>query len=596
INLGNFQNLFQSVNASMIFLLLVSLLSLSGAIDPSICDPIEKEFKRIVDEHKDSGFSSSPCRCFDNESDEGLWIGCTGRTMPLVFDSLKAVEKPVPVTKLHLWDSSANIIPQEFFQSFRPSSLIIERSGVSLIRQGAFLEVAFRLRFLSLPVNQIKEIDPVLFSELQRLEKLDLSRNKLSSLTQYQLSTMKDVTELNLGENAISSIEDSAFVFLPKLKKLILRGNKIASITNATFKGLSNLEELDLSRNEIRSIDLDAFSDMKQLKWLDLGTNRLSALQLRGLTSLQRLLLNNNSIDALKKISLRDLPALNTLSLDRNALTTIRDNDFFDLSTSPALATLAIAANNISYISPEAFEPLGSSLRVLSLQNNELKGLSLNGRPWLAPLRKLERLLLSGNSINMLKDGELPYSLKHLALDHNKLQKIEGGAFEALRLSHLYLNNNHLHHLPKGTFDPLTNDTLQVIDISYNAWQCLCGEEWLGAWLSANSDKDIAIPRRNGCLSEKDCQQPDLKDEEEHSAWITAIAGILAAVSVLILLIIAWLFMEESKPPRSLPPSKEHKARGVNSDRLRLINDRENASNDVVEKRNGSRRVRFDEQ
>lgn len=62
---------------------------------------------------------------------------------------------------------------------FHPSSLIIERSGVSLIRQGTFLPVAFRLRTLALPVNQMKEIDPVLFSELQRLEKLDLSREFL---------------------------------------------------------------------------------------------------------------------------------------------------------------------------------------------------------------------------------------------------------------------------------------------------------------------------------------------------------------------------------------------------------------------------------
>ncbi|GMS88488.1 hypothetical protein PENTCL1PPCAC_10663, partial [Pristionchus entomophagus] len=586
------------LNESMITVLLLSLFfSFSvGAVNPSVCDPFEKEFKRIVDLNKDSGFAASPCRCFESEGNDGLWIGCTGKTMPLLFDSLKAMDHTTEVEKLHLWDSSCNIVPTEFFHSFRPSSLIIERSGVSLIRQGTFIPVSHRLRILSLPVNQIKEIDPILFSELQRLEKLDLSRNKLTSLTQQQLSTLKDVTELNLADNDISTIADAAFVFLPKLKKLILRGNKIASITNATFKGLSNLEELDLSRNEIRSIDLDAFSDMKSLKWLDLGTNRLSSLQLRGLTSLHRLLLNNNSIDALKKISLRDLPALNTLSLDRNALTMIRDNDFFELSTSPSLASLAIAANNISYIHPGAFEPIGASLKVLSLQNNELKSLSLQGKPWLFPLKKLERVLLSGNSITMLKDGELPESLKLLAIDHNKLAMIDGSVFNNLRLSHLYMNNNHLHHLPKGTFDPLTNDTLQVIDISFNDWQCLCGEEWLGDWLSARSDKDIAIPKKNGCLSSKSCDPPEAKDDEEHSAWITCIAGVLAAVSVLILLVIAWLFMEEGKPPRSLPPSKEHKARGNNSDKLRLINAMENSGDaEVVEKRNGSRRVRFND-
>ncbi|GMT18891.1 hypothetical protein PFISCL1PPCAC_10188 [Pristionchus fissidentatus] len=564
------------------------------AVQPSVCDRFEKEFKRIVDQAKDTGFKQSPCGCFDSESEDGLWIGCTGKTLPHLYDALKAFPESTHIDKIHVWDSSCNIVPSEFFQSFRPSSLIIERSFVSLIRQGTFVPVAFRLKSISLAVNQIKEIDPLLFSELQRLEKLDMSRNKLSALTQYALSTMKEVTELNLADNDISSIEDNAFIFLPKLKKLYLRGNKISTITNGTFKGLSDLEELDLSRNEIRSINWEAFSDMKKLKWLDLGTNRLTAVELRGLISLQRLLLNNNSIDTLKRISLRDLPVLNTLSLDRNQLTTIKENDFSSLSTSPLLSTLAIAANNISQISPRAFDSIGASLKVLSLQNNELKSLSYQGKPWVAPVRNLEKLLLSGNSINILKDGELPYSLKMLALDHNKLQQIDAYAFQALRLSHLYLNNNHLHHLPKGTFDPLTNDTLQVIDISFNDWQCLCGEEWLGEWLTRHSDKDIAIPKKNGCLALKGCEEKEQK-EEESSAWITCIAGVLATVSVFILLAIAWLFMEEGKP-RSLPPSKEYKGLGVNSDRLRLINDRENA--EVTEKRNGSgsRRVRFNEQ
>lgn len=87
-------------------------------IFPALTIEIEEQLKKTLFQ---SGFPNSPCRCFDSEKGDGLWIGCTGKSMPLVFDSLKAMpeDKHTDVNKLHVWDSSANIVPKEFLQSVR---------------------------------------------------------------------------------------------------------------------------------------------------------------------------------------------------------------------------------------------------------------------------------------------------------------------------------------------------------------------------------------------------------------------------------------------------------------------------------------------
>lgn len=46
------------------------------------------------------------------------------------------------------------------------------------------------------------------------------------------------------------------------------------------------------------------------------------------------------------------------LSLDRNALSELEDSDLFGLSRSTRLESLSLAANNITVITPRAFQPV----------------------------------------------------------------------------------------------------------------------------------------------------------------------------------------------------------------------------------------------
>lgn len=57
----------------------------------------------------------------------------------------------------------------------RPKVLVIENSGVSVFRKGAFSNIGTELESLSLKKNILKNIEEKIFSDLVNLRSLDLS-------------------------------------------------------------------------------------------------------------------------------------------------------------------------------------------------------------------------------------------------------------------------------------------------------------------------------------------------------------------------------------------------------------------------------------
>ncbi|KAK6012103.1 hypothetical protein OSTOST_22756 [Ostertagia ostertagi] len=88
-----------------------------------------------------------------------------------------------------------------------------------------------------------------------------------------------------------------------------------------------------------------------------------------------------------------------------------------------------------------------------------------------------------------------------------------------------------------------------AILISANAWQCVCGEEWLGDWLEKAGDSDVGDGVL-GCLvtaARRCAVDPQMETDEVRSVWVTVTASILAAVSLLILIAIAFLYITDGK-------------------------------------------------
>ncbi|CAJ0942905.1 unnamed protein product, partial [Mesorhabditis belari] len=546
------------------FGLLVASVFSSLAIDP--CSSIDRALLRNKDPNE-----TTACKCLIDpvpfDQNDNVWIGCTGHSMSMVFKALGGLNE-TRVNRVHVWDSILNILPAEMFEKVRPRILIVENSLTSVVRPGTFTQIGTRLVELRLRNNAFKKrIENSMLNGLDRLQILDMSGNKLVSIKAGDLEGMSELRELILNDNLISQIDDRAFSSLSSLRILSIQGNHLTAITKDTFKGLDNLEYLYLQNNKLESIDWSAFQHLKRLKHIDLGRNFLTNVDLRALEALEKLIINNNSIQSLKSVTLKDLPSLVFLSLDRNAISEIDDLDLFGLAPSTRLDSLSMASNNISVISARAFQHV-SSLRTLALQNNQILSLSTGSTPILRSLRRLAVLLISGNQLSALRESELPITLQILSADHNQISHIDAATFNSMRLQKLLLNDNLLAFLPKGTFDPLDLDILQAIDLSANKWQCVCTEEWLGSWLDKVGERDVADGPL-GCLVTR-CEDDKL-EEQDHSTWVTIAASILAAVSILILISIAFLCFEDARAKMFVSKS----FRRVDSDLLKLINDNE---------------------
>uniref|UniRef100_A0A914Z026 Uncharacterized protein n=1 Tax=Panagrolaimus superbus TaxID=310955 RepID=A0A914Z026_9BILA len=481
------------------------------------------------------------------EEGDGIWIGCTRQNMPSVFRALNSLNETL-ISHLWIWNSLINILPNDMFAKVRPKILTIENSRVSVFRAGAFGNIGRRLKSLYLKNNILKSIEKQTFADLNALETLDLTGNKLTEIKAGQLENLVYLETLMLSDNQINHIDDGAFKALINLKTLNLANNKLTNITKHTFQGLNNLEVLSIQGNNLGTIDWNAFSHMKRLRTLDFGTNHLTRVELRGLENLQRLYLNNNSINSLKNVSLRDLPSLSVLSMDRNQISSIGDNDLSSLSQSSRLASLSFAENNISVIEGQAFEHV-HQLTVLSLQYNQLSSLTSPPRngmiPYLRPLKKLRVLSLARNKISNIEDGEINIlsNLKELTLDHNRIEKINTGALKGLRLSKFFINSNRLYYLPEGTFDSWHTDDLEAVDLSDNPWECICGSEWIGPWLTQLGDRNSPSGDL-GCLQYR-CNEEAEKQRDQQSFILTIIASCVAVVAFIILVAIGYMYAQE---------------------------------------------------
>ncbi|CAJ0943734.1 unnamed protein product, partial [Mesorhabditis belari] len=539
-------------------LLVAFLLSTINA-DP--CKKIDETFRKTSSEN-----GPVSCKCLIDplvpEFYQNVWIGCTGQSMSAVFSELGSLNETL-VNRIHIWDSQLDIIPAEMFEKVKPKKLIIENSLVNIVRKGTFTVIGPRLQELRLRNNAMKKnLDPEMLTGLDHLQILDLSGNKLTKIRSADFEKVAELEELLLNENGIGEIEEGSFENLSQLRVLSIQNNQITAITKNTFKGLENLEELYLQNNQISSIDWTAFRNLKKLKILDLGRNHISSVDLQGFDKLEKLILNNNSIQTLKNVVLRSLPSLVYISFDRNTIAEIEDDSFRGLATSPRLDTVSMASNNITVIGGNAFKHV-TSIRSLALQMNQLSSLSSNGLAALSPLRHLSVLILSGNRLDALHEGELPKSLRVILLDNNQLAHIDSSTFRGLSIERLHLNSNRLTHLPKGTFDDIDLTVLKQIDITENRWQCVCEEEWLGSWLDKLGESDVG-DGTIGCLA---LACPKVEEESNGSKWVTVVASVLAGVSVLILIAIAYLYIEDV---RSRAMIKRPFGR-VDSDLARLI-------------------------
>jgi Leucine-rich repeat (LRR) protein len=195
---------------------------------------------------------------------------------------------------------------------------------------------------------------------------------------------------------------------------------------------------------------LDEEGELKEL-WLPGNRLRGVPLVVMELSQLQSLHLEYNSIPTLPD-DLGKLSELTILSLSQNQLTEMPDG----LGQLGTLRELHLEGNQFVYMPAvllDGQQPLASSLRILSLQNNRLKGLrpaSEGGGQSLCALCKLEVLQLQNNQLSSLPQkcfgeragGALP--LRVLLLHNNGLDAVPTSVENLAGLTKLTLHANQL--------------------------------------------------------------------------------------------------------------------------------------------------------
>ena len=345
------------------------------------------------------------------------------------------------------------------------------------IENGSF-ENYVDMEILLLSYNNIRTIDVRAFIGLQKLLYLDVSNNPaLNALEDFTFSPLYSLQTLKL--NSVSGSCDSfnsnvfynlenltnfsfslnrQFSFpefdvnrssiMPALEELDLSRNNMKVLLKANFDHLKSVRVLLLNNNEIQFIGGTCFLAMKRLKILNLQHNLIFKLKASAFwsNSLQLLDLADSGFKVSQRDSFRHLPNLKHLILKK-------------CTFSPRANMKHLFSNlrNLTQL----------NLQHCRFQNSQVKKL-------LKPLRNLEKLLLTGNSlVNLDRTIFAPFahSLKVLQLDDTKLSTI------------------NITSLPTKLWT-----SLDRVNLGGNPWLCDCGLIWFRIWFRATNvtitDKD----------------------------------------------------------------------------------------------------------
>lgn len=291
--------------------------------------------------------------------------------------------------------------------------LVLSDNLIEQIRNDSF-SLSFKVRKLYLDNNPLRYIHSKAFDHLRNyLEELYLEFKKSTNEMEYDESG--ETGELSdTGDTSL--FEASIFQKCFNLKVLSLKSYKISQFKGNMFVKMNKLETLQISNNRIKQLDDAAFVGLEQsLTSLNLDSNYLEWIPSRALERLRR---------------------LKRLSLSQNRVRLLHSNAFFYLNN---LISLDLSYNYLNKFDENAFNgPVQNSLRLLQLQNNELK--------WahfihiLYNLHVLQELNLDFNKLGLSKLNQANKQDD----EENLLAMNQNSSFIYLQLNALSLQGNGL--------------------------------------------------------------------------------------------------------------------------------------------------------
>ena len=302
------------------------------------------------------------------------------------------------------------------------------------------------------------------------------------SLERGSFRGLRNATRVELHLGGDVPVPQGAFDGMPLARALYLFGD--GPVAPGAFEGLTGLRDLTLL-GEFVHLQAGTLRGLGNLQWLDVwggahdgsfattvapglfaGLPNLERLELKGLaevpeglfaglSALRQLRLQNNAFTSLPPGVFEDLSSLRSLIIHnyggryRQELATLPPGLFSGLSS---LTTLALDDVGLRDLRSGAFREVGSTLRALYLDNNQLAALDAGAFDGLA---ELIQLFLGNNQLATLPSGVFDdlASLARIRLRDNALTTLPSGVFDNnANMQAVELENNNLTALPPDAF------------------------------------------------------------------------------------------------------------------------------------------------
>ncbi|XP_076447859.1 uncharacterized protein LOC143284771 isoform X2 [Babylonia areolata] len=409
-------------------------------------------------------------------------------------------------TRLELQSNGITSLGDDDFKGLNMlEELYLSHNDITHIN-GSIFRPLVNLRTLRITHNKLTEM-PV-FPRHLNITEVSLAHNLIHTISPEALQALPNLQKLNLNHNQIMDIPIGAFPSPSHLTRLYLNNNKIMRLEPGCLDNLTTLEQLKLNKNEMFELRKEIFSALIHLKLLELSRNKISTIQgltFSGLKNLQVLKLERNAIAALMDGAFWGLESITYLQLDFNHISNITSSWLFGLSS---LRELSLTHNKIGVIQQDGWECCKHNLHTLDLTHNQLKVIFPTT---FKKLVHLENLLLDHNKLSRIDQGAFDdlqdlvtlemndnavawtmedmqgafqglRSLMKLGLKMNHIKSITNHAFTGLsRLRQLHLEDNNITTIQEFAFQPLQD--LRELRLNSTNLLCDCNLAWLPGWL-----------------------------------------------------------------------------------------------------------------
>ena len=384
--------------------------------------------------------------------------------------------------------------------------LIIQEGSVGAFPNGFFDPLRdFSLSVLGFNYNYLKNLHPLVFSNLTKLKQLIISSNHLpiDKIQPDFFEGMKALKVLIINANQVKQINPQNQTWTVDLSELDLSGNLITEISESVFRGLGNLTFLNMSDNkQLFAFELTAFSGLDNIQTIDLTGSQLYRILELNTPILRSLFLNSldqyrigvsirpgasfQHLKSLVNLDMKDsrLHIGNIWNGNASLFDRLLDLNHLDLSRNPFK----------SFLPPGIFRQL-SVLQGLNLDYCDITNL----HPLVfSGLESLQKLSLKGNNIQHIHDDVLS------GLGQVNIIDFEGNQIAYLgelmfsnnwKLTNLSLADNKLTRFNQRTFKPILS-SVSSLDLSMNPIDCNCDLKWLIDWINKPMhliDKDKTI-------------------------------------------------------------------------------------------------------